>query len=139
MFTRNKETAANTAGKAVNLFAENTHIKGDIKTVNDIRIDGTVEGTITSDAKVVIGPGGRVNGNIVCLNADISGSVNGSIEVGELLFLKSTAAIEGDITTNKLVVEAGARFNGFCNMGQKWHANEASTDTHVQRKEAAII
>jgi len=36
--------------------------------------------------------------------------------VGEILFLKNTAVINGDILTNKLVVESGAEFNGNCIM-----------------------
>jgi len=35
----------------------------------------------------------------------------------EMLVLKSTAQVEGDIATKKLVVEAGAKFNGNCRMG----------------------
>jgi len=138
MFGKSKETAQNTLGKTINLFAEGTHIKGDIKTTNDIRIDGIVEGKVTSDAKVVIGPGGKVTGDIICQNADISGKVIGSLEVGEILFLKTTGEIEGDITTDKLVIEAGAKFNGLCSMGQKWQAPKTISAQHAERKEAAI-
>jgi cytoskeletal protein CcmA (bactofilin family) len=127
MFGSSKQTAQNITPKTLNLFAEGTHIKGDIKTTNDIRIDGIIEGTVTSDSKVVIGPSGKVKGDIICQNADISGSVVGTIEIGELLFLKSTANVEGDITTEKLVIEAGAKFNGLCTMGQKWQTHEPAS------------
>jgi cytoskeletal protein CcmA (bactofilin family) len=138
MFGKSKETAQNTVGKTINLFAEGTHIKGDIKTTNDIRIDGTVEGKVTSDAKVVIGPGGKVTGDITCQNADISGKVIGSLEIGEMLFLKTTGEIEGDITTGKLVIEAGAKFNGLCSMGQKWQVHETTNRTAALRREEVV-
>jgi len=51
------------------------------------------------------------------LNADIEGEVKGKLEVAELLVLKATAVINGDIVTGKLVVEPGAIFNGSCKMG----------------------
>ena len=50
-------------------------------------------------------------------NAIIAGEIQGSVEIGELLTLKPTAVIHGDIMTNKLVVESGATFNGSCRMG----------------------
>jgi cytoskeletal protein CcmA (bactofilin family) len=49
--------------------------------------------------------------------AEISGEVTGKVEVKELLTLKSTAIIHGDINTGKLIIEAGAKFNGNCKMG----------------------
>lgn len=128
MFGKNTEKTANTAGKTLNLFSEGTVIKGDIKTSNDIRIDGIIEGLIYSDAKVVIGPSGKVIGDIMCQNADVSGKVSGMVSVKELLFLKNTAEVDGDIDTNKLVVEAGAKFNGTCSMGNpKTQPSNATT------------
>jgi cytoskeletal protein CcmA (bactofilin family) len=43
--------------------------------------------------------------------------VKGKLEISELLVLKATAVINGDIVTGKLVVEPGAIFNGSCRMG----------------------
>lgn len=117
MFGINNEKNKPVAGKTLNLFAEGTTLKGDIKTINDIRIDGTVEGMVYSESKVVIGPTGKVTGDIMCQSADISGKVTGMVSVKELLFLKNTGVIVGDIATNKLVVESGAIFNGNCSMG----------------------
>lgn len=132
MFGKNAENTANTAGKTLNLFSEGTVIKGDIKTNNDIRIDGIIEGLVYSDAKVVVGPSGKVIGDIMCQSADISGKVSGVISVKELLFLKNTAVVEGDIVTNKLVVEAGAKFNGNCSMG---NAKPQPTNAAAQPKQ----
>ena len=128
MFGKNTENNNTQSSKTINLFADGTVIKGDIKTNNDIRIDGIIEGLVFSDAKVVVGPSGKVLGDIMCQNADISGKVSGIIAVKELLFLKNTAVVDGDISTNKLVVEAGAKFNGNCSMGTK-PTNNATTIT----------
>lgn len=127
MFGKNTENNNTQGSKTINLFADGTVIKGDIKTNNDIRIDGIIEGLVFSDAKVVVGPSGKVLGDIMCQNADISGKVSGIIAVKELLFLKNTAVVDGDISTNKLVVEAGAKFNGNCSMGTKPTNNATTT------------
>lgn len=102
---------------SINLVGVGTVIEGEIKSNGDIRVDGTVHGSVISKAKVVIGPTGIVEGDIVGQSADISGTIKGKSTVIEMLFLKSTAKINGDITTGKLIVEAGANFTGSCNMG----------------------
>ena len=102
---------------SINLIGAGTVVDGDIKSTGDIRIDGTVHGSIFSKAKVVVGSTGMVEGNINSTNADISGSIKGKTTISELLFLKSTAKVTGDIVTGKLVVEVGATFTGSCNMG----------------------
>lgn len=102
---------------AINLIGNGTIIEGEVKASGDLRVDGIIRGSVSSKAKVVIGTTGEVTGDIVCQNADISGQVKGKTTVNEMLFLKSTAKINGDIVTGKLVVEVGASFTGNCNMG----------------------
>ncbi len=108
----------NNFSPAVNLISEGTNIAGEINSNGDIRIDGTVTGTVRSKSKVVIGTTGKVEGEIFCESADVLGSIEGSIEIKGILYLKSSARINGEIQTGKLVVESGAVFNGICRMGQ---------------------
>ena len=101
----------------LNRIVEGTHIEGDIKSDSNIRIDGYVKGTINVKGRLVLGPTGKIDRNIYCKNADIEGKLNGIIEVDELLSLKSTAKLQGEISTNKLSIEPGAIFSGNCKMG----------------------
>lgn len=101
---------------SVNLLGAGTTIKGDIKTNGDIRIDGILIGSVNSKGKVILGPTGSIEGELVCQNAELSGAVKANINVSELLTLKATAKITGDIITNKLSIEPGAKFTGSCNM-----------------------
>lgn len=102
---------------SINLIGAGTIIEGEMKSNGDVRVDGSIFGTITSKAKVVLGATGVVEGDVTCQNADVSGLIKGKAAITDLLFLKSTAKIIGDIVTSKLVVEAGATFTGNCNMG----------------------
>ena len=104
-------------GTSINIIGAGTVIEGEIKAQGDLRVDGTIIGSVSSKSKVVVGTTGQVQGDVNCQNADISGSVKGKTTVVEMLFLKSTAKINGDIITGKLVVEIGASFTGNCNMG----------------------
>jgi cytoskeletal protein CcmA (bactofilin family) len=105
------------ANSSINLIGAGTVIEGDVRSNGDIRIDGTVHGKVISKAKVVVGSTGTIEGDVSCQNSDLSGTVKGKMSVSELLFMKSSAKIIGDIVTGKLVVEVGATFTGSCNMG----------------------
>ena len=102
---------------SVNLIGSGTTIEGDIKSTGDVRIDGILIGSINTKGKLVIGATGSIDGEIVCQNADVSGGIKGKITVTELLSLKATAKITGDIIANKLAIEPGANFSGTCSMG----------------------
>ena len=102
-----------------NLIGNGTTIKGEIVATGDIRIDGTVIGTVKSTGKVVIGQQGVVEGEIICNSADISGRVKGIVRVEELTLLKSTSRLEVELYTKQLFIEIGAIFTGKCDMSQK--------------------
>ena len=116
--TKDKNMARpNETSGVVNLIGVGTNISGDITSSGDIRVDGTLEGSINTKGKVVVGSTGVVEGDVVCQNADISGELKAKISVSELLSLKATAKLDGDIVTNKLAIEPGATFSGSCSMG----------------------
>jgi cytoskeletal protein CcmA (bactofilin family) len=100
----------------INLISNGTDITGDIKSNGDIRIDGSLAGNLSTKGKVVIGPTGRIKGEIICKNSEVSGNIDGKITVGQLLNLKASSKILGDIVTSKLAIEPGARFTGNCSM-----------------------
>ena len=101
----------------INIIGNGTKITGNIETSGDIRIDGVLIGNLSTQGKIVIGATGSIEGEVVCVNSDVSGQLKGKISVKELLSLKATAKIFGDIVTNKLAIEPNAIFTGTCNMG----------------------
>ena len=105
-----------TDNTTINLISNGTDITGDIKSNGDIRIDGTLIGNLNTKGKVVIGPTGKVHGEVICKNSEVSGIVEGKISVAQLLNLKASSKIVGDIVTSKLSIEPGARFTGSCKM-----------------------
>ena len=119
MFTKNNESMKRTENNnsVVNIIGQGTSILGDINSNGDIRIDGTLKGSIKTEGKVVLGKEGVVEGDVMCQNADISGIIKAKITVSNLLSLKETAKLNGDIVTNKLSIEPGAEFTGSCSMG----------------------
>ena len=102
---------------STNTIGKGTVLEGNIETYGNIRIEGKVIGNIKSKSKIALGNSSHVEGNIIAQNADLEGEVKGRIEISEMLILKATAVVHGDIITGKLVVEPGAVFNGTCKMG----------------------
>lgn len=117
MFNKTMAKDNNSETSSVNLIGAGTVIKGDITTNGDIRIDGTLIGSLAVKGKLVIGTSGTIEGEVSCQNADVSGAVKGKITVAELLSLKASSKLSGDIVTNKIAIEPGAVFTGTCSMG----------------------
>ena len=109
----------NTSSSGINALVNGTHIEGSITATNDIRIDGSVEGNLNCSGKLIIGPEGRLDGEAICKNAVIEGRFEGVLTVEEILDVRETANVSGNIKTGKLLVQTGATFNGNCDMGKK--------------------
>jgi cytoskeletal protein CcmA (bactofilin family) len=109
-----------TESNKINLIGAGTSIKGEINSTNgDIRIDGNLNGNLTTNGKLVVGPTGIIVGDISCKNADVFGKIEGRVSVSELLSLKANSNLKGEIITSKLSIEPGAIFTGTCDMGDK--------------------
>jgi cytoskeletal protein CcmA (bactofilin family) len=119
MFSNSKQekTTVEEISNSSNHIGKGTYIDGNIETHGNLRIEGRVKGNVKSKSKVVLGKSSNVEGNILAQNAEIAGEVNGTLEISEMLILKPSAVINGDIITNKLLVESGSIFNGTCKMG----------------------
>ena len=110
---------------AINLIGVGTEIKGDVSSNGDIRIDGILQGNLKTKGKVVIGETGSVKGEIKCKNSDVEGSIEGKIHVSELLSLKATSNLNGDIIARKLAIEPGSKFTGNCKMTSDTETQDA--------------
>ncbi len=119
-----KQVYGEVTNASINMISEGTSIKGDISAKGNTRIDGELVGNITAEEKLVIGPKGKIEGEIRCSNIEVSGLIKGKVTAKELLILKASSKIEGDIIAGKLSVEPGAVFTGSCTMGATKTTNE---------------
>lgn len=130
----------NTVEAKPNTLVTGTVFKGEVTSDSDFRIDGTLIGTIHCKGKIVVGKTGTIEGEINCHDADVSGTVKAQVVVDQLLSLKSTARLHGDITTSTLSIEPGAQFTGSCNMDGGGLKSGSTSQAHVeqQAKEKAL-
>ena len=104
------------APSGINSLGSNTSVQGDLSAKTDIRLDGELIGNLKCAGKLILGPKGRIKGEISCDNAVIEGKIDGILRVKDHLHVKETAQITGEISTQKLTVQSGAVFNVKCDM-----------------------
>jgi cytoskeletal protein CcmA (bactofilin family) len=88
------------------------HIKGEIRTDEELVVDGEVEGVLESQSVLTIGKNGKVKANIKAREVIIFGSVRGNIEVAEKLAIRDQGSVIGDIKTAGISIDDGAYFKG---------------------------
>lgn len=124
----------NTVQDQVNLVGEGTVFEGTVRAENDVRASGKIIGTLNVEGKAMIAESGTVEGEVIATNADIAGRVQGEIQVEDRLVLKDTARVDGNIETDRLVVEEGAQFTGECTMGTPIAVNGEADDAASVRE-----
>ena len=102
---------------SINSIGKGSVLDGSINSPGDIRVDGIVKGALVAGGRLVLGQGGKIEGDVQCGSAVISGELRANISSKELLILKETAQLYGDIKTEKISIEPGAMFSGKCEMG----------------------
>ena len=101
----------------INSISFGSTLSGDLISSGDVRIDGVLNGSIKTEGRLVLGDKGIIEGEVTCASAIIAGELKATIVVKELLTLKSTAKLSGEIIAGKLAIEPGAVFSGKCSMG----------------------
>lgn len=110
------EQEESNSSASVNVISSGTMITGDVVCSGDLRIDGNIKGNVRSQAKVIVGKSGVIDGDINCRSIEIEGNVKANITVTDLMSLKETANLMGNICAGKLAIEPGANFAGNCKM-----------------------
>ncbi len=115
------------------LIGQNSFIKGTITSKSGlVRVDGIVEGDISTVGKVTCGGTGKITGNIKCENAIIGGRIEGNIEVNNEITIETKAYVEGDIICKAIIIERGVYFNGRCIMDRR---SKERNESKAEKKE----
>ena len=126
-----------TGGGGVNTIDAQTEMEGNIKAAGNIRIDGTLIGNLDCGALLVIGPKGRIKGDVTCVKAIIEGEFDGNLIVKEDLTLEGNSVISGDVKAQKMAVLGGSQINGTCTVPYAGSSNGQSAGQDKPLKENA--
>ncbi|MFA7662428.1 MAG: polymer-forming cytoskeletal protein [Patescibacteria group bacterium] len=99
------------------IIGPSVNVKGNFTSQGNLKIEGSLNGTIDTMGDVRIGTDAKIKANINAREIHISGTVDGIIKATEKITLTSTAKVTGDIETKNLAIEDGAFFSGKCIMG----------------------
>lgn len=107
-----RELSMEPATKSMTTIGTSMIIKGQITSVDEMYIDGEVEGTLDLQQRLTIGPRGKVRGDIKAREVVISGNVYGNVEVSDKITIEKNGSLIGDIKTAGIAIDDGAYFKG---------------------------
>lgn len=111
MSSTNKEPK-NSSNRSACVIVQGTIIEGEFYSKSDTRLDGIITGNVVCEAKLIMGNSSEIRGTVQSNEVLIAGKFEGEMKVKESLNLKSTAKMNGEITTKKVDIEEGAILNG---------------------------
>jgi cytoskeletal protein CcmA (bactofilin family) len=114
---RSSGAGKNNSETGINRIVEGTLVEGTINSDSNLRIDGEFKGNLITKGRLVVGLKGKVSGIVNCLCCDVEGTLEGEVTVLELLSMKSSSTVQGDLYYGQLSVEAGAKALGTFRMG----------------------
>ncbi len=112
------------ADEILSILGEGVELQGELSFAHGIRVDGAVRGRIRSESCLIIGPRGRVEAEVVIRRVSIHGEFHGTIQASDRVEIHREGKVYGDLYTPCLIIEAGALFEGKCNMNES-RAGEA--------------
>ncbi len=93
---------------ATSVFAKGLDVVGDIEAKSDLRIEGDIQGNVTTKKKVIIGTSGKVIGNISAGELCVMGEVTGEMLIGGLAKFTETAKVRGTVYSSGIAIDSGA-------------------------------
>lgn len=94
------------------VFGKSMKIVGEVSSDEELQLDGDLEGKLTLNNRLTIGPSSKVKANIKAKEVVVSGTVYGNVEAESRITLRTGANLVGDIKTAGIVIEDGAYFKG---------------------------
>ena len=114
--TNSNSTHAIPSGSYNAVLDKGSQFEGKLTFEGSVRIDGKFKGEINSEARLIVGEGGKIEATINVDSISISGEVIGDITAKSKVEIHAPAVVKGNIRTASLVIEEGAQFDGACTM-----------------------
>jgi cytoskeletal protein CcmA (bactofilin family) len=105
-------------------------IKGDVIVERGLRVDGQIDGSLTTKGKALIGKSGQLKAEIRAGMLVVEGRINGNI-TAERVQIEASAQVQGDLNAGKLTINEGATFSGKIQIAPDALKESARTDTAV--------
>lgn len=117
-------------------IAADVAISGRISFPGNARIDGRLTGEVRADALLVVGPSALLRADVRAHNLVLFGTIEGSVCQSDSVELKPGSRLIGGLEASRVVVHAGAVFEGRCSIGKRPPASAARPDPANRVREA---
>jgi cytoskeletal protein CcmA (bactofilin family) len=117
IFGNNKKKKNIRPEAALSIIAAGVEIEGNMYCDGDLRIEGHVHGTVVCKSRLILGPSGRIDGNVDAYQIVVAGNIAGDVTARDGIQLLETGVIRGDIVTEHMTMLSGALLNGKLTMG----------------------
>ena len=104
-------------GSFTTVIGADAVFKGELAFEKGVRVDGRVEGKISTKGHLAVSQGGTLKADVQAGNINVEGAIEGNLAASDRVELRQTARLKGDIRAAKLLVAEGAAFVGHCNVG----------------------
>jgi cytoskeletal protein CcmA (bactofilin family) len=94
------------------VIGSSTVVSGHVRGEGSLEIFGRVEGDVTVTGQIIVGPSGRVRGNISGAQLTVAGQVQGDLRGNDLVLVESGARVVGDIASPRVGIAPGALVRG---------------------------
>ena len=107
----------------VSIISNSVKIDGNLFSEGNVRIDGTIYGSVSVNGNLTVGEGSEIQGEVKAKNITMSGKVLGKVTAQEKIKLESKCVLKGDLITKFLVIDEGAYFEGYSHMNNTGSLN----------------
>lgn len=99
------------SGKLESFIGAKTDFQGELNVKGTLRLDGRVDGRVNADC-VILSETAIVKGEVTAQKIIIGGRIEGTLRAREIVEIKATGKVLGDILAKKFSVTEGGEFNG---------------------------
>lgn len=105
------------SGEHYSVVSAECYFQGTLSVQGSLRVEGTLEGNVDNARHVIVGPEGKIKGDVTAQMVVCGGAIEGNV-CAEMLEVLGPASIKGDIRAKKMMVEEGGRITGQCVIGE---------------------
>ena len=116
-----------TASEGLVVVGKGANIVGEISNCSQVEIEGALDGNVVAEA-VIIRPGGQLKGRVHSQRAEVHGTIEGQVQVEELLDIRSTGQVSGELAYGKLSVASGGRLAGDIQLFSDLHNQQSEAE-----------
>jgi cytoskeletal protein CcmA (bactofilin family) len=99
------------------IIGPDAKFKGELSFEKGVKILGSFEGRISTKGNLVVASEGAIQADVEAGTITVEGEINGNISAEDLVELKNSARLQGDLRCERLIVVDGAHFVGHCDVG----------------------